>query len=551
MNPLELTVRGGAIFLLGVSLSFSAGGFFQARSDDHYQSENYARAVLFAKQSLVYDPNNARSLYLLGLSSWKEWLQTQNDEALVQADRSFSRLIEVHPQFAKGWFYKALSEKQRRVGQRELTSQDRFNFNLKLEKAQALEPHSPWMTIFTALEMLDVYAKEDLTDQKKLILQRIRKALGQHYRYQSSPYLEAVFRRLDRMGYDEDVLQRVTPREAPSYFRLIEYYKLTHDYQAYSKVEPQFALLRRRLNDRLCDQADGWLEDGNRERAEAAYQDALARWPMNARALAGQMSAGSLSMESDLPEALKRLEFLLIQEEEDLSFYWEYLKPIVLASQSSLIQGVFLFRTGRFTEAVEVFQNAETADRPELLRRFFARALIENNEPKRALELLKPVLKEETPDLRDLHLLARVAVTESPIEEPTIQGKMRAAATLKSANDFWKSKVSDIPSLVAEGSFSGGLINLQPGRVQLSILMKLESGLRSRLVTLSIWENDAKQFSGTADVSNGWQKSIFEFETTGGWRWVQVTLEKEVRSTRESRASAQLRLGTLQLESAE
>ncbi|MBP9865801.1 MAG: hypothetical protein KBC91_05300, partial [Candidatus Omnitrophica bacterium] len=355
-----LGLRAVAIVLSGSCLCLAAGGVFQSLADIHFKQGDYAKAAHLSRQSLRYNLGHFDSLMLLGLSDWKQWLQTKDAKALVRASKNFKTLTRVHAGDAKGWFYKALSEKNVLQLHGTLTESERYRINQEFNRAQALEPYSPWMAVFTALEILENTPAERRVKQEGPLLKRIRWALRQHYSDQASPYLEDVYSRLLTMGYASKVLQQVTPKEARSYFQLLQFYKSNRDYDLYSQVEIRYETMKNKFYSRLCEQADGWLEQGDLRRAEAAYRFAQIQRPWAARAQAG-LFASEAKLSIGSPDVLKAVEALLIQEEEDLSFYWAYLASAVKDSRSLFLEGLFDFRQGQYSQAVQALQNVEAA----------------------------------------------------------------------------------------------------------------------------------------------------------------------------------------------
>lgn len=497
-------------------------GLEAARGKVLLDSKNYAGAIQAFEGALKTDPFHPETLFRTGVSYWERWLNERKAQDLETARFYFDKTLRFHPQYAKARYYAALSEKQVLQQQGKWTGEDRERNRAAFRTARHLEPYSPWMVIHSLLE---IYGNaEALTErEKKDIVRQMRTALSWHYRHQTSPYLLPVYERWWMEFGDPQLLRRVTPKESLSYFRFLEFLKSKKAWSAYASVYPAYARLNRRFYREIADEADVWLGRNSLERAGAAYAFARRQRPFAARAEAGLLASGTGALTEEEKTRLKRV---LIQDEENIGFYLDGIAARMNGyfQEDPYVRGLLAWRQGKVSQAVSLLEKAP-ADLTER-RRLLAQAYLEQGSRDKAAEILQAVLSEPRADMRELFLLQRLADIEHVGPADEIHAAISTARTRRLEDSDWRFHSGEKASFLSPGEYAGTEVNLQPGRVRLKIWFKTEENAQG-LVRLSLWEKDRRQYESPSAVSVSGGLSVWNFETTGGWRWLQIEFPSE------------------------
>jgi len=230
-----------------------------------------------------------------------------------------------------------------------------------------------------------------------------------------------------------------------------------------------------------------------------------------------------------------------------LNFYWSYLDAGIMKSGRVELQALAAYRQRHYDQAIRLFERLDKV-KLQSLRRFYASALIEENRFIEARQLLSAVLNEAQPDLRELILLKKLVKPDAQ-EGAAVAEKIEANLKLRALSQDWKVDPKEKARVLHEGQSAGLEMNFMPGRVRLSVMLKLNSpdGMPG-LARLKVWEQDRELVSASAVSRIKWQRPEWEFETTGGWRWIQLSLEPSFRESSMEPSGRTLNLGTLQVE---
>ncbi len=513
-------------------------GFNLYRGERLYQSGHFESALRFLNRGAVWDRGSPDVRMFQGLSHWKLWKKMRQPEDLQTAQDLFRRVTQLVPLWGRAWFYRALSEKTALNRNKISTEEDKEAVKAMFEKARLLEPGSPWMAVQNALETLGGPATLSETE-RKILLKRLRWALTRHYPDQASPYLRQVYGRLWELGLGKEVT-RVTPKEAPSYGQLVQFFKDMKQWDAYAESEAKLGYYRQESYQNFCDLADAWLQAGKKTRAAEAYRLAIPYQPEAYRA-----KAGLLASQARVRRQQKSgLESALLCDEEELGFYWERLQETAAGMENAFVRGLLAFRLANYRLAAEELGKNVLPDHKGR-RRFLAQSYLEMGQMDGAGKLLMPLLNEKAPDLRELLLLERFMDHWDKAMQSRYTHKVEETASRRITAARWASQTSSDPRRLEFHALTGVPVNLKPGRVRIRILLKVKPGPDGEpaLVRLRLWDDEREHFVGMAVVSaSAWRPITWDTETTGGWRWLQLELENGAK------AGTVLELGPVHLE---
>ncbi|MBI3316514.1 MAG: hypothetical protein HYZ85_00725 [Candidatus Omnitrophica bacterium] len=245
------------------------GFVYAAQALQALEGGDWNSAAQKAELSLRWNQNNPKMLETLGLSYWYNYLSNKGLDKLKASDRVFRKLSEVMPLYSKVWLYRAWVQAYEPSGETK-------SLKIFLRKAQSLEPKNPWLAIETSL--LGLRKGEAATGiSKDDALKQIHWALSQHYRNQTSPYLEPTLNELWKISHQVDWMAPVIPDEAPSFEKWMQWLQKKKFWKRYAQDYSQWHELSRDFYFALIRRGDDFLRRGESSRALAVHR-AAERW---------------------------------------------------------------------------------------------------------------------------------------------------------------------------------------------------------------------------------------------------------------------------------
>lgn len=486
--------------------SIWAGGWSYAGYLQH-QAGQYEEAYRAYQRAEKYNAYNAQLFYQAARNAWDRAEKKDDLTSLEYVRNQFKRMTEMVPPYAAGWLYLGLAELRINRLQNTLTREEAGRILQKFEKAYRLEPHSAWMAYMTGMQMIELQNAGFSGVDAQEALKRIKQSVQTRYPYQKSYYLDPALERIWDVTGDFHLLEQIVPEDAFSLYAMVQFLERRGLWRKHSETYTRYLNARKDLYTHLCHKGLGFLKNKEYDAALASFKTAFEVDPAAALAKAGILSLQE-KYSTLTPEQLHQwLAFVLLQEEEDLSDLWPYLKVLTERSGDYFLTGLWFFRNGDYREALRYFKG--TGDlHSEILLRYQAQSSISLGENLQAAEILRPLQQTESVDIRILGLLKEAGVLEKGFE-------MRRAATKHVGRTTWKK----------EGVFSGAAVNLKPGKARLYLALKkhTDSPGRDGYAMIRLWDHDQEQWIGSSAVTSPeWQPCTFEIETSGGWRWLQI-----------------------------
>ncbi len=429
------------------------------KSQRAYLNRDFSASVSAAQMGLKIGP--APALHFAAGRSAYEMKDFKTAEAEMSA---YTRQM---PHDARGWVYLALTYK----ALKETPEKVKASFDEALKR----EPSSAWVSYLAA-----VYSPDH-------DLEKLRFSLSAHYPGHPSPYLESGLKFLWRRTGDFELLKSMTPRDAASYHVLSNFLDQNRLWEFRREIQADFLALSQAEYDQKCVEAKKFFLKSDLKSAYALFQQAWWRRQELSEAKIGMLlSGGGDRAEQWLTELLEPDEAALSQTQLDA------LEKPVKETANSYLQGLWAYRRAKFQQAVQVWDETDPKT-----RRWRSDSWLRLGQKETALKILKPALKEENPDLRELLFLKEMDKNlQKEIDDKIKQ--IQSRSSYKAERELW--------------------LNLMPGAVEIKIVMKSKKAGGAH-VRMRIAEGDRSTEIGAWHVTSpDWKIYRAVFPTSGGGR---------------------------------
>lgn len=499
MKPFLRTMIRVLSFILVLLAGQKAwAGVFSYAAERASLRNDFSLAANRSEKALRIDPGSPSLQFLHGKNLYEKSRRKQD---LILADQSaniFERLTQKHPEYARAWIYRGLLSKDHEAG--------KFFFREGLKR----EPSSAWILYITSARLLS--GSGNLTvKEKEDALGNLKLSLNHHYPNQASPYLMSALKILWRNSREFKDLVLITPKDYFSYKILMKFIEEKNLWGYSEQVTEDFFKLREQQYSACCVKARQLLAGNEFRESFNLFQKCYWVRPEISEARIGMLIAGTgpARLLYDPKQGERWLEEMLGDDSLVLPAQeLELLGPAVNKLRNPFIYGLWAYRSGKWQESLQSFENeAETQIKT---RRWRAQSYEKIGRTAEAVEILRPVLKEKTPDLRELILLKRLDSDNQKIIESKMQFIQAGYA------NYTLSPLKDGKSSI--------WINLMPGQAQLKVVMKSVSEKNVfAYVRLGLWEGRKFTEIGKAYVSSSdWKLYSFNFSTSGGGRLLSV-----------------------------
>ncbi|MFA6601080.1 MAG: hypothetical protein WC352_06425 [Candidatus Omnitrophota bacterium] len=519
-------LRVALLLLAAVCLQQSWMGLELSRAEGCFVGNDFSGAVRLLSGSGRFDAlRSPDAIELLGKSAWQEWIRNKDRERLVQAQRAFTQLTLAAPGYGRAWLYLALSQSAMDQGEPGGMEAVRWRrIHALLLKAYELERGSAWMQWMTASRLLA--SPQFLSGREKAeALERMKNAIALHHRYQPPHYLKPALTLLWKKFSDFTLLRKVTPIDAVSYNTLIEWMDGHGLWEYRQSVLRQSEAMNRAFCRQKAGEGLGLLRKGRPEEALAAFRNASWICQESSAAQAGILAAEAVMVQGTGKEEKILRQILEEEEEPEVADFFPFLERAVIKSGEPYLQGLLAYRRGDFAVARQYFEKTAPAGNYPFLRRYGAEADWKSGNPDAAISALEPALEEESPDLRELLLLAE---WESPVRAKA-QALVQKTMTRASDDAWWAwgAGFHEVSFTLARPGRIGRRVQLLPGEVTFRIRMRGRKGVRKDYPYLAARLSDGRKERRIGTVyadSEDWKDYGFTVRTSGGPRWLDLEL---------------------------
>ncbi|MDD5217210.1 MAG: hypothetical protein PHN49_04810 [Candidatus Omnitrophica bacterium] len=490
-----------------------AGVWYYQGMQATYQGE-LTKSLLLLECAKHWGDDDLHILYPLAQCRW--FLGVKNKDALLieQALDEFEKITREYPWYGRAWLYLA----EGRIYLKDMTgtklTAPEWTEALRwVGKASRLEPGSAWVAYHVGVVLLSHPEYRDPSTVGNA-LAAFRKASKLVPRIYLAPSLAYLWKRSGNFEW----LLKITPRDYKSFKILQKFLDKNHLWCYRPFLDAALREFKADLYEASCREADQYWVHNNYRRAYKAYRRAFWADQVSSRARVGMMIAHEALYGKINWDYRKVLEEIFEREEDiqDIVDFLPYMNPIVNRVKDPYILGLYSYHRGRWQETIDELETATAGKKYR--RRYLARAYAEAGQRDKALEVLKPAMDEENPDLRELILLSEWL----PSRKSQIDDKIKKMTKRYYSDKNWRSRNPDPVTLDRNGTV-GMEVNLKPGWSSFSIPMRgVASGKGYYGYVLARIGRDLVM-SFYVD-STRWERKSFDIFTTGGKRWLSLEL---------------------------
>lgn len=513
----SLFLRLFFLCLCFVSFQKAWAGWWFYEGKQASKVQQWDRAAEYLRLANRWDPGDPEIQYLLGRALYR-WGRTEGAGSILEEARSLlSELTNRLPFFGKGWLYLGLTNLA--LEENDMTVAGWEKVKTYLYRAHEREKGSAWMNFMVARTLLANH--HFLTpDEKKQALLLMQQAIARNPpRHLGLPpsYLRHGLDFLWREFHDFSLLRQITPRDYPSYHRLLDFLANRKLWYHHARVYPLYLKFKQAFYRKACLKAAAMLQQGERDKALNAFRQAYWISPHQSWAKAGLLAANdgrqAFAGKTDLwlGEILEEL----TKHQRDLL---PYLRPHIEKIDDPYLKGLYAFRKGDYERAVEFLEQTKKGN---LRKYFLSLSYNKLNRPEHALQILLPVLEEKKPDLRELLLLETLAFN-NPLAEK-IQAKMEEAAPPEYPPQQWWGPSLKQGRMDQRGK-AGFSLNLFPGRNRLEIQIRGGRANARGADGYVVFRLNHKPFGSVYVTHAEWKTIVFYVVSGGGRRVLEANL---------------------------
>lgn len=500
-------------FIMGLACACRAWADWNLYAGEKQASAgNYVKAVQLMEMSGKWESRNPRLHYRLGLAYYRQALRKKDLNDLDRAAQSFERLKPYLP--GRAWLYLALIDTTKLKAKQPVAG-GWETVRRSVDKALENEPGSALIAYQAGRILLSEPGKPDPVRKEKALMLLKRsielhaEPLDSRFLPKASLYLKPVLKLVWKKFRSSGALAYVTPADRASYKELLAFMDARKLWPNRDRVYRTYLQFEESDYKEFCLQGLAYLQRKQYQNAKLAFTKAF--WTRNwnfqeakAGILISDAALGKLTKgpHEVLQEETGNILIRVLEEEEPgMVPYRPYLERAVEIAGDDYAKGLFAFYQGRYQEAEAYLTKAPKS--AMLKRRFLAMTLLKLGESRRAGELLKSIVTESDPDIREVFLMKDLNLFP-PI---VIQGKIGNITGRKFEGWQW----------YAEKGKTSLTVNLMPGtsRFEFEIPGPLEGEI------YALFYLDGKPLPGVWRFAGAGSKAAFEVKTEGGLHWLQ------------------------------